>query len=169
MRHQCKAKMDIPWKTDKSCTRPYSVNSLLDLNVNPQAPVCVGDVEWEKERDLGMNIAPCFPFIQFQFYGFMKIIKWLTSVLNCRVIVNHNSICHDNSNFWVIFFVRHRKDIRKIISKCLTEVKYCYSFVPADQKHPVPTPLSPLLCKNTTIPNTPFHKHYHSLTLSPTP
>ncbi|KAK8401096.1 hypothetical protein O3P69_002692 [Scylla paramamosain] len=29
--------MDIPWKTDKSCTRPYSVNTLLDLNTNPQA------------------------------------------------------------------------------------------------------------------------------------
>ncbi|KAK8401098.1 hypothetical protein O3P69_002692 [Scylla paramamosain] len=37
IRHQCKAKMDIPWKTDKSCTRPYSVNTLLDLNTNPQA------------------------------------------------------------------------------------------------------------------------------------
>ncbi|KAK3881979.1 hypothetical protein Pcinc_013612, partial [Petrolisthes cinctipes] len=37
VRHQCKAKMDIPWGRDKSCLRPYTVNSLYDLNKDPQA------------------------------------------------------------------------------------------------------------------------------------
>ncbi|XP_042206224.1 arrestin domain-containing protein 3-like isoform X2 [Homarus americanus] len=37
VRHQCKAKMDIPWKVDKTCLRPYSVNTLYDLNIDPQA------------------------------------------------------------------------------------------------------------------------------------
>lgn len=37
VRHQCKAKMDIPWKVDKTCLRPYSVNTLYDLNVDSQA------------------------------------------------------------------------------------------------------------------------------------
>ncbi|XP_066959876.1 arrestin domain-containing protein 1-like [Macrobrachium rosenbergii] len=37
VRHHCKAKMDIPWKVDKTCLRPYSVNTLYDLNTDPQA------------------------------------------------------------------------------------------------------------------------------------
>lgn len=37
VRHCCKAKMDIPWGIDKKAKRPYSVNTLLDLNRDPQA------------------------------------------------------------------------------------------------------------------------------------
>ncbi|XP_042871038.1 arrestin domain-containing protein 3-like isoform X2 [Penaeus japonicus] len=37
VRHRCEAKMDIPWGRDKKTKRPYSVNTLLDLNSNPQA------------------------------------------------------------------------------------------------------------------------------------
>ncbi|XP_047490021.1 arrestin domain-containing protein 3-like isoform X2 [Penaeus chinensis] len=37
VRHRCEAKMDIPWGIDKKAKRPYSVNTLLDLNINPQA------------------------------------------------------------------------------------------------------------------------------------
>lgn len=39
VRHQCKAKMDIPWKTDKVSVKAFSVNTLYDLNTDPQAKV----------------------------------------------------------------------------------------------------------------------------------
>lgn len=41
VRHCCKAKMDIPWGIDKKAKRPYSVNTLLDLNRDPQAQVSI--------------------------------------------------------------------------------------------------------------------------------
>ncbi|XP_037779640.1 arrestin domain-containing protein 3-like isoform X1 [Penaeus monodon] len=39
VRHQCKAKMDIPWKTDKVSVKAFSVNTLYDLNMDPEAKV----------------------------------------------------------------------------------------------------------------------------------
>ncbi|XP_042871044.1 arrestin domain-containing protein 3-like isoform X2 [Penaeus japonicus] len=37
VRHVCKAKINVPWGFDKTCSQPYSVNSLYDLNTDPAA------------------------------------------------------------------------------------------------------------------------------------
>ncbi|XP_037778281.1 arrestin domain-containing protein 17-like [Penaeus monodon] len=37
VRHLCKAKISVPWGFDKTCTQPYSVNCLYDLNTDSVA------------------------------------------------------------------------------------------------------------------------------------
>ncbi|XP_042890395.1 arrestin domain-containing protein 3-like isoform X2 [Penaeus japonicus] len=51
VRHQCKAKMDIPWKTDKVSVKAFSVNTLYDLNMDPQAKTITYHAEGRKKKD----------------------------------------------------------------------------------------------------------------------
>lgn len=46
VRHVCKAKINVPWGFDKTCSQPYSVNSLYDLNTDPAAQASIMYFKW---------------------------------------------------------------------------------------------------------------------------
>ncbi|XP_050735692.1 arrestin domain-containing protein 3-like isoform X5 [Eriocheir sinensis] len=95
VRHQCKAKMDIPWKTDKTCTRPYSINTLLDLNTNPQAPMPISFTEEKYACCLWCRSGPMTVALRIDRSGFVpgeKMIINAECINTTRNEINHTKV-----------------------------------------------------------------------------
>nr|XP_045584934.1 arrestin domain-containing protein 17-like isoform X2 [Procambarus clarkii]XP_045584935.1 arrestin domain-containing protein 17-like isoform X2 [Procambarus clarkii] len=120
VRHQCKAKMDIPWKTDKTCLRPYSVNTLYDLNTDPQAALPIECTKHDYACCLWCRSGPMSLVLRIDRSGFVPgekiLINAECSNMTKNKINSTKAVIHQTITY-------HAEGSRKRESRKIAEIK----------------------------------------------